>query len=116
MGDGSTTRFRVAAVFPGDVTEAAQADEDKHLRRRLRERAEYVRRWCEKVIAETDSTRSLDELRLDLAGIAYPFSELLQYAGAVENLRTTRLGPGKVLTVERVYEPPRKGSRKGRGP
>jgi hypothetical protein len=41
---------------------------------------------------------------------------LLQFAGAVDNLRMTRLGPGKALTMERMYEPPRKGSRKGRGP
>lgn len=94
--------FLVGLARTFDVTEEAQAMEDDHLRRRLRERAEYVRQWCEKVIAETDSEKPLEKVRLDLPSIAYPIAELMQYAGAVDNLRHTRIGSGEVITIRRA--------------
>lgn len=97
--------FRAALVCPSDFTQEAQELEDAHLRKRLRERAKFVQGWCEKVLAEVDSSRPLDDLRMELSSIAYPIAELMQYAGAVDNLRMTRSSVAdhnNVIGVERV--------------
>lgn len=94
--------FLVGLVRTFDVTEEAQTMEDDHLRKRLRDSAERVRQWCELVIAETDSTRPLERLRLETPLIAAPIVELMQCTGAVDNLRRTRIGPGEVITIRRA--------------
>lgn len=100
-------KFQLRTVSGEDHFAMAQQMEDDRLRQHLRDAAANVKTFCERLIAETDSTEPLADLRMDLSGLSTPLIELLQCAGAVSLLHRTRIADRDPapLQCERVPSP-----------